>query len=140
MMLGNLNISHQLFAQLRAICCLHLEMLFKVWQADLRNAVTADSTHTGLWFVQLSTQGWGLHSVFLPQCLGTSLAFTLTLSECPHHAQGHFLYSEGKFVKCLLFSLASSIMFTHHKISVHVCPIFPLTFHNISKTINCTCL
>ena len=41
---------------------------------------------TALWFVQLSTQGQGLHSVFLPQCLETSLAFTLTLSECPRHA------------------------------------------------------
>ena len=61
-------------------CCLHLEMLFKVWQGDLRKAVTAKSTHARLWFVQLSAQGRGLHSVFLPQCLGTSLAFTLTLN------------------------------------------------------------
>ena len=27
--------------------------------------------------------GVGHHSVFLPQCLGTSLAFILTLTECP---------------------------------------------------------
>ena len=67
--------------------CLHLEMLFKVWSGDLRKAVTADSTHTGLWFVQLSTQGLGLHSAFLTQCLGTSLAFTLTLNECLCHAR-----------------------------------------------------
>ena len=32
----------------------------------------------GLWSVQLSTKGRGLHSVFLPWCPGTSLAFTLT--------------------------------------------------------------
>ena len=38
--------------------------------------------HRGLSIVQLSTKGWGLHSVFLPQCPGTSLAFKLTLSEC----------------------------------------------------------
>ena len=47
-------------------------MLFKVWWEDLRKAVR-------LWFVQLSTWGWGLHSVFLPLYLGTS---------CPHHARG----------------------------------------------------
>ena len=60
----------------------------EVWQGELRKAVTAYSTHRGLWFVQPSTQGRGLHSVFLPRCLGTSLAFTLVLSECPCHAQG----------------------------------------------------
>ena len=38
--------------------------------------------HRGLWIVQLSTKGQGLHSVFLPRCPGTSLAFKLTLSEC----------------------------------------------------------
>ena len=35
-----------------------------------------------------STQGQGLHSVFLPGCLGTSLAFTHTLNECPCHMPG----------------------------------------------------
>ena len=38
--------------------------------------------------MQLSTQGQGLYSVFLPRCLGTSLDFTLTLSEGPHHGGG----------------------------------------------------
>ena len=60
----------------------------EVWQGELRKAVTAYSTHRGLWFVQPSTQGRGLHSVFLPRCLGTSLAFTLVLSECPCHPMG----------------------------------------------------
>ena len=32
---------------------------------------------------QFYTQWWGLHSVLLPQCPGTSLVFTLTRSECP---------------------------------------------------------
>ena len=49
-----------------------------------KKAVPVTCTHTGLW---LSTQGWGLHSVFLPWCPGTSLAFTLTLSECPCYAR-----------------------------------------------------
>ena len=52
------------------------------------NSEITYSTHTQLWFVQLSTQGQGLHSVLLSLCLGTSLAFTLTQSECPCHAQG----------------------------------------------------
>ena len=51
-------------------------MLFKVWLEDLRKAVTAD---WGLWFVQLSTKGWGPHHAPLPRCPGTLLAFTLTL-------------------------------------------------------------
>ena len=51
--------------------------------------LTAASTRTGLWFVQLGTmQGQGFHSVFLSRCPGTSLAFTLTLIEYPRHAQG----------------------------------------------------
>ena len=33
-------------------------------------------------------QGAGTSLSILPQCPGTSLAFTLTLSECPRHAQG----------------------------------------------------
>ena len=34
-------------------------------------------------------KGRGLHSVFLPRCPGTSLAFTRnTLSECPRHVGG----------------------------------------------------
>ena len=49
---------------------------------------TAASTCTGLWFAQLGTQGQGLRSVYLSRCPGTSLAFILTLSECPRHAQG----------------------------------------------------
>ena len=58
--------------------CFHLEMLFEVCRGDLKKAVTADSTHKGLWFVQLiCTQRQGLHSVFLPWCPGTSLAFAL---------------------------------------------------------------
>ena len=33
-------------------------------------------------------RGRGLHSVFLSRCPGTSLSFSLTLSECPRHARG----------------------------------------------------
>ena len=84
-------VSHPIFMLLGNLNIWHLEMLFKDWRGDLTKAVTADSTHTGLWFVQLSTQGQGLHSVFLPWCLGTSLAFTLTLSECLRHAWGRGL-------------------------------------------------
>ena len=36
----------------------------------LQSFETPDPTHTCLWFVQLSTQGWELHSVFLPRCMG----------------------------------------------------------------------
>ena len=36
--------------------------------------------------MQLSTKGQGLHSVFLPREPGTSMAFTITMSECPRHA------------------------------------------------------
>ena len=40
--------------------------------------------HRGLWFVQLSTKVCGLHSVFLPRCPETSLAFTEWMSPpCP---------------------------------------------------------
>ena len=88
--------------------CLRLEMLFNVWWEDLRKAVTADSTHTGLWFVQLSTKGWGLHSVFLPWC--PSLAFTLTLSECPAMSGGGGVQMTG----------ALSFSFSENQINVNV--------------------
>ena len=65
-------------------CFLLLEILFNVWWGDLER-LSQPILHRGLWFVQLSTKGWGLHSVFLPRCLGTSLDCTLTLSECPCH-------------------------------------------------------
>ena len=72
--------------------CLRLEMLFNVWWEDLRKAVIADSTQDTL-VCTASTQGRALHSVFLPRCPGTSLAFILTLSEwmsppCPGWGEG----------------------------------------------------
>ena len=52
-------------------------MLFKVSLEDLEK-LSQPILHRGLWFVQLSKNGWELHSVFLPRCLGTSLAFTFS--------------------------------------------------------------
>ena len=60
--------------------------------------LAAASTRTGLWFVQLGTQGQGVHSVFLSRCPGTSLAFTLTLIECPHHARGGGFQMTGAII------------------------------------------
>ena len=70
MLLGNLNINFDI-NYLRSLHSRFKNALQGLVE-DLRKAVR-------LWFVQLSTWGWGLHSVFLPLYLGTS---------CPHHARG----------------------------------------------------
>ena len=65
-------------------------MLFKVWQGDLRKAVTADPTHMGLWFAHVCN--------WVNPGTGTSLSIFASVSrnfigfhaqsECSCHAQG----------------------------------------------------
>ena len=55
-------------------CCLRLKTFFKSWRRDLRKTVTAVSTRALVCTAKYPGAG------SLPQCLGTSLAFTLALS------------------------------------------------------------
>ena len=89
-------------------CCLRLEMLFKVWWEDLRKAVTADSTQ-GTLVCTAEYQRTGTSLSIFPQCLVTSLAFTLTLSECPHHARARGCrYFKWLVHTCATFCLISA--------------------------------
>ena len=83
-----------------------LEMLFKVWWEDLRKAVTVDSTQgTLVWTAEY-------------QRVGTSLAFTLTLSGCPCYARGGMGWG---YLSCLLLALQTrNQTLTQTYVSVHV--------------------